>query len=84
MQAAYQGRPKSVELLICDHGARVNHVTDGSKNSPLLCALGVNRPNATEVTRILLDNGADMFVADDDGWTVLHYATLMDSGIQHL
>lgn len=48
---------------------RIGEYKKGS--TPLLCAVCSNEPNALEIVKILIENGANAFATDDDGKTVL-------------
>ena len=68
--------PKAVKLLI-DHGANVNTIHNGkfiSSATPLMFTIYTDRMHVETIVDQLIDAGANVNVADNDGNTALHYS----------
>jgi ankyrin repeat protein len=80
-RAAFSGSPRAVELLL-QRGAEVN-ACDGAHLTPLHKSL-LNKPDVN-VVRLLLENGANAEVEDDEGQTPFQIASSKElSGITRL
>ena len=67
LQACWDGDLARVRELISQDPGKVNLPTENSKITPLFYAVRHDTPNALEVTRLLLDAGADAnYVSDVD------------------
>jgi ankyrin repeat protein len=78
------GAPVEVVGLLIQHGANVNNVSrwspnGGSKRTVLMTAAFRNAANSSEITRLLLDSGADPSVLDGRGRTALMIAREMNN-----
>ena len=67
VQACWEGDLARVRELIAVYPSKVNQPTVNSKTTPLHWAVKCDSRNAAEVTRLLLDAGADVnYVSDVD------------------
>ena len=74
--AAQQGDVESGRLLL-QAGADVNDRSGNDRKTPLIVAAA---SGGTEFSALLLDKGADPDLADEGGFTALHYAALDERG----
>ncbi|HEY3092946.1 MAG TPA: ankyrin repeat domain-containing protein, partial [Vicinamibacterales bacterium] len=74
--AAQQGDVESGRLLL-QAGADVNDRSGNDRKTPLIVAAA---SGGTEFSALLLDKGADPDLADEGGFTALHYAALDEKG----
>ncbi|MBO9482523.1 ankyrin repeat domain-containing protein [Salinisphaera sp. G21_0] len=74
--ASCQGRANRILKTLLDRGANPNLCNidpwNGKKNIPLLCAA---ENGSYEVSKVLLEYGADPQARDGSDWTALHWAT---------
>ncbi|CAL4087961.1 unnamed protein product, partial [Meganyctiphanes norvegica] len=68
--AADYGVPAAMELLL-KNGANINAIADNG-NTPFHYIGSRAVPNQSAVAKILIDNGADYYIKQNDGFNVLH------------
>ena len=66
LKAIEQDNVELVKLLLSKHSS-INEIG----NSPLILAAGRGYPEGAQITRLLLDSGANPNLADSEGWTPL-------------
>ncbi|XP_069693319.1 ankyrin repeat domain-containing protein 16-like isoform X2 [Periplaneta americana] len=71
-EAAQASQPSAVQFLL-EHGADTD-ILKGSDWTPLMLASTKKGCHAQKCVKILLENHADRFLRNKDGWTALHVA----------
>ncbi|WP_042168397.1 ankyrin repeat domain-containing protein [Paenibacillus gorillae] len=73
--AADRGHVDIVRMLLADSGVSINHVNNLGWTALLEAViLGDGGQRHTEIVQLLIDNGADVNIADHDGTTPLQHA----------
>ena len=71
--AAQAGNLPAVKFLL-EQGANPN-VQAANGSTAAIAAVGTDKVRATKIIEVLVEAGADLSLPDENGWTVLHWAT---------
>ena len=78
LQAITNGNVEEIKGIVCNHGKTALNLSDPAGLPLVMRAL---QENQTECFQLMADEGADLSVIDEDGWTILHLATSLENMI---
>lgn len=76
LQAITNGNVEEIKSIVCNHGKAALNLTDPAGLPLVMRAL---QENQTACFHLMVEEGADLSVADEGGWTVLHLAASLNN-----
>lgn len=76
LQAITNGSVEEIKAIACNHGKTALNLTDPAGLPLVMRAL---QENQTDCFHLMVEEGADLSVTDEEGWTVLHLAASLDN-----
>ena len=75
LQAITNGSVEEIKEIVCSHGKTALNLTDPA-GLPLV--MRVLQEHQTDCFSLMVEEGADLSVTDEEGWTVLHLAASLE------